>query len=197
MKKNKLSDEHQELVNGLKSNLPDERQELINQRAFANVGIFLFAAVLFMMIYKLCTTDSMPWEFWAVIGSALIILITNKVMGNVEEPKTFLGFDLPLGNSKQDKNKRRKAYFTEALVYAFGMTVIDILVFVFAGEDTLDFDFISQLLDSMGKTGVIVISAVFSFVLTLVIAYIIEAICGRYKVHQYKKMIAEFDSDEE
>lgn len=85
------------------TNVMDERQKQINSNALAAAGIFLMVCISVSMIYKVWTTGNTGWEFWALLGSGLVSGITQRILGDIEQPKSISGKPLPVENTKEAK----------------------------------------------------------------------------------------------
>lgn len=181
-----------------RNNVPDERQKEIYRKACCAAYIFLVLCVGASLIYKVFTTESMSWEFWALIGCCLVMLITKRILGDVEEPKDVWGKPLPTGDSKQDKRARKKNYALESMFFALGMTVADVLLVATGTNDLEELELAEYLFPSLDRITTIVITAALAFVGAFIISFIFDYIIGeKFKVAKYNKMISELDAEDE
>lgn len=179
------------------NNLPDERQMQITNRALANVGIFMLVLLTAVFFYKLVVYEAFSWEGAAVLIAVIIIHITQRVMGEVERPKDVLNKPMPLGNSKKDKTKRKISYALESAIYALGFAVADILLVASGKDDLSEPEIAEKLFANVGETGIIIITAVVSFIISFAVFYIIEYILSERKVKRYNALMAKLDAEDE
>lgn len=174
----------------------DERQKLIGLKTARVVLVFLLACLFAAMIVRLVRTDDLGWEFWALIGSCAVGAVTNRLLGNVEVPKSLLGKPLPTGNSRKDRVARCKNHLLESLIFSLACTAVDgIAIFFFAPDDepVLPVQWASEL---NGTTGKLVVVAS-TFVIMLVVSFVVEyLIVEKIKLKQYNKMLADLDEDD-
>lgn len=156
--------------------------------------IFLIVCLVGKIAYDIIKYGELGWELGVFIVTCLIIVIANRVQGDVEIPKDMFNRPLPLGNSKQDKNRRKLCYCIESLIWSAGFAVIDIVL----GSDIYDdLEMIRSAFPSLGKTECIIISALISFVVAFAVSMLIEYISGERKVRKYNAMLAKLDSDDD
>lgn len=181
-----------------KNNVPDERQKEIYRKSCCAAYIFLVLCVGASLIHKVITTESMSWEFWALIGCCLVTLIAKRVLGDIEEPKSIWGKPLPTGNSKQDRRARKKDYAQGSLFFALGMTVGDILLVSTGTNDLEELELAEYLFPSLDRIPTIAITALLAFAGAFVVSYVFEYIVGeKFKVARYSKMISELDAEDD
>lgn len=178
------------------NNMLDERQQQIESKSVSFAFVFLVLCVIASMIYKIVTADSAGWELWAIIGTAFVILITNRILGNIEEPKDIFGKPLPLGDSKSEKSTRKKSYALESLCYALGFTVMETLLVSF-GRDTADLELTESIFPNLDKIPTVALTAVITFVIMFAVSMVFDYLGGEHKVKRYNKMLAALESDDE
>lgn len=181
----------------MNNNGMDERQQLINTRAVAAGGVFLFICVCVAMIWRIATSEELGWEFWAVIGTSLVIFFTTRALGDVEVPKSLSDKPLPTGNSREDRTARKVDYALRSLLFAGFCTVADILLLSFGEEEMADYELAELLFPQLDKTMTIVVTAVISFVIGFAISWLVEYLAGEHTVKRYNKMLAELDGEDE
>ena len=142
----------------------------------------------------MASTGNPGWELWGLVGTCLVIVVANRIQGNIEQPKDMLNRPLPTGNTKTERRKRKIAYALDSGMYALTFAVMDITLFAL-GEDVTDFQMVKENLPSLNRTWLVVITSVFAFVTTFLIFYVFEYLIGeKYKVRKYNKMIAQLDA---
>lgn len=174
----------------------DERQQQINCRAMANAGIFLGLCICASMIYKMVTADSMGWEFFAILGACVVVIISCRVMGDVEQPKDIMNRPLPVSDSKQDRRARKINYAIQSGLFALGFMVMDILLVGF-GKSVVDYELATVFFSSLGKGMTIAVTAVIALVFSFVGSYIIDYLVGEHAVKKYNKMLAQLDAEDD
>lgn len=176
----------------------DERQLLISTKAMAWGFVFLFACIIVALFYNICTTGEAGWEFWAMLGSALVILVARRILGDVEQPKDLMGKPLPTGSSKKERQRRQKDYALQSLIFAAVCSVMDVLLIGFGKEENTDIAITQSLLPGLPHILTVVITAVLTFAVMFLISYTFEYLVGeKYKVRKYNQMLAEFDEDDD
>jgi hypothetical protein len=179
------------------NNQMDERQVQINTKAMAWGYGFLCLCLIASMIYNLVTTESLGWEFWALIGACLVTIIARRFLGDVEQPRDIHNRPLPTGSSKEDRSRRKKDYCLQSLLFAAVCTAMDILLIGFGKDDVADLELTQLLLPGLNHWTAVAVSAVVAFVSTFLISYLFDYLIGEYyTVRRYNKMIAELDDDE-
>lgn len=179
------------------TNVMDERQKQINSNALAAAGIFLMVCISVSMIYKVWTTGNTGWEFWALLGSGLVSGITQRILGDIEQPKSISGKPLPVENTKEAKRVRRIDYALQSVGFAVTCAVMDILFFSFGKKDTTDYELTQAIFPNLDKGLTIVITAVIALATAFIVSYIFEYLFGEhFKVKRYNKMISELEQDD-
>lgn len=179
------------------NNQIDERQVQINLKAMAWAGVFLLGCMIVSTFVKIFTTDSVGWEFWAMLGAAAVAIIARRILGDVEQPKDIMNRPLPTGSSKEDRSRRKKDYCLQSLLFAAVCTAMDILLIGFGKDDVADLELTQLLLPGLNHWTAVAVSAVVAFVSTFLISYLFDYLIGEYyTVRRYNKMIAELDDDE-
>lgn len=180
------------------NNQMDERQQLISIKAMACGFVFLLACIIISMFCNIFTTGEAGWEFWAMFGASLVILIARRVLGDIEQPKDLMGKPLPTGSSKQDRRLRKKDYALQSLIFAAVCAVMDALLIGFGKEENTDIAITQTLLPGIPHLLTVVITAVLTFAVMFLICYIFEYLLGeKYKVRKYNQMLAKLDADED
>lgn len=180
------------------NNQMDERQLQISTKAMACGFVFLFACIIIAMFYNIFTTGEAGWEFWAMLGSTLVILIARRILGDVEQPRNLMGKPLPTGSSKNERQLRKKDYALQSLIFAAVCTVMEVLLISFGKEENTDISITQTLLPGLPHLLTVVITAVLTFAVMFLISYSFEYLLGeKYKVRKYNQMLAELDADED
>lgn len=176
----------------------DERQRQINIRAMANGFVFLLLCLIISMFYKLFTTDDPGWEMWAMLGSCLVLVISRRVLGDVEQPKDIFDKPLPTGSTREDKAARKKNYVLQSVIFAVVCAVMDVLFISTAENENVDYELTQLLFPDLSRGAAIAVTAVISFVVMFLVSYLFEFLVGEfYTLRRYNKMIAEFDAEDE
>jgi len=176
--------------------VPDERQQLIALKAIRNAFFALLACLFASIIYKIIKTDSLGWEFWAIISACFVILISRRVMGDIEEPKDVFGKPLPLGSNREDKRARKINYVLESVIFAGACTVMDVVIFLSGKEDGADIELTKLIFPDLSPTLTIVITAVIAFASAFAISYLFEYIIGeKFKVKKYNEICKRLDEE--
>lgn len=179
------------------NNVIDERQQLINLKVCSAAGIFLALCLGVSTGYKLYTTGDIGWEFWTLLGACLVAIISRRVFGDIEQPKSIGGKLLPTGSGKADKKARKTDYTLRSLEFAVVCTVMDVLLVTTGKDEVTDYKIAETLFPALDKTATIILTAVISFVIAFIISYIFDYIVGEnFKVKKYNKMIAELDGED-
>lgn len=178
--------------------VPDERQKEIFRKSCCTAYIFLVLCVGASLIYKVFTTESMSWEFWALIGCCLVMLISRRIYGDIEVPTDIKDRPLPTGNSREDRKARKKDYAIRSVIFASAFAVMDVLLMATGRNDVSELELAEYLFPSLNKLTTVIVTAVIAFVGMFIISYIFDYIVGeKFKVARYNKMIAELDAEEE
>lgn len=176
----------------------DERQQLISLKAIRNAFFALIACLSVSMIYKAIRFSDPGWEFWAIIAACFVILISRRVLGDIERPKDFFGRPMPLGNTKEDKWARKKSYFADSLVFASVCCVMDVLVFLGGKDGGLDTGLAEMLFPSFHPYLTVAITAAVTFIGMFFISYVFDYIIGeKFKVKKYNEICRMLEEDDE
>lgn len=168
----------------------DERQQFINQKAVGIAGIFLMICIACSMIYKVVTTDSPGWELWALIGSCFVIVISKRIMGDIEQLKSITGRPLPTDNSKKSRIIRIKDYVWQSIIFGVACGVMDVFLMLFGANDNVDVELTEYLFPGISKSMAVLVTAAIAFLTAFVISFIAEYLVGEfYKVKKYNKML--------
>ena len=173
----------------------DERQKQIEYRAMSIAGIFLMICVAIAMVYKVIKTDNIGWEFWVFFGALIILSLSKRIFGDIEQPKSIIGKDLPVGNLKEEKKVRKMNYAIESAIFAFAYSMIDILLVILGKEDITDYELTSLFFPNLNNEMTIVLTALISFVVMFVISFVLEYIVGENKVKKYNEMLEKLEED--
>ena len=181
----------------MENNGLDERQQQINTKAIAAGGIFMAACVAVAMVWRVAVSESLGWEFWAILGACLVVIFTRRILGDVQPPKSIMDKPLPTGSSREDRNFRKRDYAFKSLIFAGTCAVMDV-VLVWAGkEDIADLELVKMLFPRLNMTLLVVLSAVLAFVVTFGISWLCEYLVGENEVRRYNRMLAQLDAEEE
>ncbi|MGM9602191.1 MAG: hypothetical protein ACI3W5_11520 [Faecousia sp.] len=175
----------------------DERQSQITQKAIAFGFLFLVACLLIATIYRIATSGNAGWELFAMIGASVVILVSRRIMGDVEQPLDYKNRPLPTGNSKSDRITRCKNYAVGSALFGLAFAVTDILLLLF-GEGELGDDELTQLIfPNLSKEATIIVTALLSFVFFFLVSFSFDYLIGEfYKVRRYNQMMSQLDSEE-
>lgn len=178
------------------NNQMDERQLLISTKAMAWGFVFLLACIIISMFFNIFTTGEAGWEFWAMLGATLVILIARRILGDVEQPKNLMGNPLPTGNTKQDRLIRKKDYALQSLIFAAVCAGMDVVLIGFGKDDVTDLEITQKLLPGLPHVVTVIITTILTFAVMFLISYLFEYLIGeKYKVRKYNQMLAELDDD--
>lgn len=179
------------------NNIPDEREQLISLKACLAGFVFVLVCLFVAFTVNIINTGEPGWELWGFLGACIVVIIANRVHGNVEQPKDIFNRPLPTGNTKEERKKRIAAYMLDAVLTGFLFAVFDVIVFLSLGEEMIDMEIVQSFLPNLSDTALVVVTALFIFVTMFIISFIFDYLVGEfYKVRRYNKMLAEFDDDE-
>lgn len=175
----------------------DERQSQIVQKAGANGYIFLLTYLIAISFYKIVTGGDPILEVLAIFGSAIVVVISQRLMGDVEQPVDYMNRPLPTGSSKEEKAKRFKNYLVRSVLFGLSFAAMDAGLLIFSDIDFMEYEFIKSTFPNLDKAAVIVLSAVMVFAGACIASILMEFLIGEYyDVRRYNKMIAELDEEE-
>lgn len=174
----------------------DERQQQITGRAILFGFIFLVLCLFASTIYRIVTTGDAGWELFAIFGASLVILISRRMMGDVEQPLDHRNRPLPLGDSKADKRVRRKSYLFGSVLFGAAFGVMDILLVAFGENENSDYELAQLLFPSLSKDLTIALTALIAFVSMFLVSFVFDSLVGEWKVNRYNKMLSQLDNEE-
>ena len=184
----------------MKNNKPiemDERQNQITQKSIVFAFVFLVVCLLAATIYKIVTTGDAGWELFAIIGASAVILISRRLMGDVEQPLDYKNRPLPTGNTKLEKRARIKNYAVNSTIFGLVFGVMDIVLMLFSENEVSDYKLTQVIFPNLSEGLTLAITAVLAFVTMFVVSFVFDYLVGEFfKVKRYNKMIAELDKDE-
>ncbi len=175
----------------------DERQQAINHKATTFGFAFLIVCLFVSTVYRVVTTDNIGWEFFAILGSCIVIWIARRFMGDIEEPRGINNQPLPLGDTKEDKKIRFKNYVMSSGIFGLSFAVMDILLIGFGKEDVTDYEFAKVLFPSLSKGTTIAVTAVIAFATMFAISLVGDSLIGERKVKKYNRMLKELDDEDQ
>ena len=176
----------------------DERQSQITQKATVFGFFFLILCLLIATVHGIVTTGEAGWELFAIIGSAIVILIARRVMGDVEAPTDLMNRPLPTGNSKADRLCRCKSYALGSLIFGVTFGVMDILVIKFGTAGTEELALTECLFPQLSAGMTFAVTALIAFTSAFLISFLFDYLIGEYvKVRRYNKLMAQLDAEEE
>ncbi len=174
----------------------DERQQLITLKAIRNAFFVLIAFILISMIYKIITVGSVGWELIALIIASVVIIVTRKMSGEVDEPRNVWNKPMPLGSSKKDRRARKISYLVDSLIFATICTALDVVIFLF-DSDSVDAELIETFFPGVNITIVAVVFSIVSFIIMFAISYVFEYVVGeKFKVKKYNEAYSKMDDEE-
>ena len=178
------------------NNTMDERQKQINMKAAALGGAFLALCIIISMICKMITTEDIGWEFWALLDTCLVILISRNLLGDIEQPTDINNRPLPVGSSKADKRARKKDYTLRSLIFGAVCAVMDVLLVATGRDDVTDMEVAEILFPGLGKPATIAVTVVIAFTSMFLISFLFDYLIGeKFKVKRYNKMLAELEEE--
>ncbi|MDI9539925.1 MAG: hypothetical protein QM204_00410 [Bacillota bacterium] len=175
----------------------DERQSQIAQKASANGYLFLVIYLIAISIYKITTGGDPIWEVVGIFGSAVVVIVSRRLMGDIEQPTDYLNRPLPTGNSRKERNIRLKNYIINSILFGLSFAVMDAVLLIFGDIDFMEFELVKSMLPELNKGLIILLSAVMVFAGGFIASMIFEYLIGEYyDVRRYNKMIAKLDEEE-
>lgn len=188
--KNKKENNHIEVM--------DERQSQITQKAIVYGFLFLVSCLFIATIYKIITTGDVGWELFGIIGASIVIIVSRRLMGDVEQPLDYKNRPLPTGNSQSDRIARYKNYIVNSVIFGLVFAVMDILLFIFGENDVLDIELTQMIFPNLSKEMTIIVTAIIAFMTMFLISFVFDYLIGEYfKVKRYNKMLSQLDSEED
>ncbi len=175
----------------------DERQNEITQKAIVFGYIFLVLCMFVKTVYQIVTTGDAGWELFGIVGSAAVILIARRLLGDVEQPLDYKNRPLPTGSSKAERMVRCKSYAFGSVWLGLAFAVGDILLISFGAEDVTDYDLSQIIFPNLSKGATIGITAGIAFASMFLISFVFDYLVGEYfKVRRYNRMMAQLDAEE-
>ena len=175
----------------------DERQNEITQKAIVFGYIFLVLCMFVKTVYQIVTTGDAGWELFGIVGSAAVILIARRLLGDVEQPLDYKNRPLPTGSSKVERMIRCKNYAFGSVWFGLAFAVGDILLISFGAEDVTDYDLSQIIFPNLSKGATIAVTAGIAFVSMFLISFVLDYLVGEYfKVRRYNKLMAQLDAEE-
>jgi hypothetical protein len=175
----------------------DERQNQITKKAIVFGFVFLIACMFIVTVYRIATTGDVGWELFGIVGASAVILISRRLMGDIEQPLDYKNRPLPTGMTKADRLARCKNYAVSSVIFALVFAVMDILLVAFGENEVTDYELARMIFPNLNKGVTIVVTAVIAFVTMFLISFVFDYLVGEYfKVKRYNKMIAQLDEEE-
>ena len=175
----------------------DERQSQITQKAIVYGYIFLIVCLLTATIYRIVTTGDAGWELFAIIGSVVVVLISRRLLGDVEQPLDYKNRPLPTGSSKAERITRCKNYAVNSTVFGLTFAVMDMLLIAFAEHESSDYELAQIIFPGLSKGITIAVTAVIAFVSMFLVSFVFDYLVGEhFKIKRYNKMMAQLDAEE-
>lgn len=175
----------------------DERQSQITYRAVLFGFIFLILCLLTATVWRIATRGDAGWELFAIVGASAVILISRRLMGDVEQPLDYKNRPLPTGSSRQDRLKRIKSYAVGSVFFGLTFGVMDILLMLWGEKDNTDYELTQIFFPSLSKGMTVVVTALIAFVSMFLISFAFDYLVGEFfKVRRYNKMLAQLDQEE-
>lgn len=175
----------------------DERQKQISLKAMVCGFIFLVLCLLIASAYKIATTGDAGWEPFAMIGAAAVILISRRLLGDVEQPMDYKNRPLPTGSTKKERLIRCKNYAVGSTFFGLTFAVMDVLLLLFGEHEVADYELTQVIFPELGKTETVVVTALIAFVTMFLVAFVFDYLVGEYfKVRRYNNLMAQLDAEE-
>lgn len=188
MKKNK---------NSYPFNAMDERQSQITQLSIVYAFVFLIVCLLIATVYQIATTGDVGWELFGIFGASAVILLSRRLLGDVEQPLDYKKRPLPTGSSKADRRARCKSYAAGSVQFGLAFAVMDILLIAFGENEVSDYELAQIIFPDLSKGVTIAVTAMIAFVSMFLVSFVLDYLWGEFfKVRRYNKMMAQLDSEE-
>ncbi len=176
----------------------DERQKSITQKAICNAFFFLIACMFVATIYRVSTTGDCGWELFGIFGAALVILISRRVMGDIEQPLDIRNRPLPTGNTKSEKLARIRNYLAGSSLFGAACAVGDILLVSFGENEVSEYELAELIFPSLSKELTIALTALIAFAVSFLLSYLFDYCIGEfYTLKRYNKMLRQLEADDE
>lgn len=184
-------------VNNEVNLMMDERQSKIIDKSIVIAFVFLNVCLFIATIVRIVRTENIGWEFLAILGSSAVILISRRVMGDIEQPLDYRNRPLPTGKSAKERLVRCQNYAVGSAVFGLTFAVMDVLLMLFGENEFTDIELTQIIFPTLGKTETVVVTAILTFVAMFLISFIFDYLIGEfYKVRLYNKTMAQLDEDE-
>ena len=178
--------------------IPDERQMQIRGKSVVVALVFVLICLGVATVYRVVTTENIGWEFWVILATLAVMLISGRVFGDIEAPKDIWGKPLPLGNSKEDKRARKKDYLLRSVYFALGMAVMEIILIATGEFELTDMDVAEAIFPNLSRGTTIAVTVVIAFVSMFIISFVFDYIIGeKFKVKRYNALMAKLDAEDE
>ena len=175
----------------------DERQSKIINKSIVFAFIFLMFCLLIATVVRIIQTENIGWELFAIIGASAVILISRRILGDVEQPLDYRNRPLPTGKSFADRFARCKNYAVGSTMFGLTFAVMDIILILFGKHEITDLELTQIIFPSLGKTETVIVTAIISFVVMFIVSFVFDYIVGEfYKVRAYNKIIAKLEAEE-
>lgn len=175
----------------------DERQSQITQKSIVVGFLFLVLCLLLATVYKIAKTGEAGWELFAMIGASMVVLISRRIMGDVEQPLDYKNRPLPTGNTKPERMSRIKNYLVNSVVFGAVFGVMDILLLLFSENEVSEQKLTQVIFPNLSEGLTLVVTAILAFAVMFTVSFVFEYLVGEFfKVKHYNKMIAELESEE-
>ena len=176
----------------------DERQSQITQKAIVYAFVFLIACLFIATIYQIATTGDVGWELFGIVGASAVILISRRLLGDVEQPLDYKNRPLPTGSSKAESLVRYQNYAVGSGLFGLAFAVMDVLLIAFGENEVTDYELAQIIFPNLSKGVTIVVTVVIAFVSMFLVSFIFDYLVGEFfKVKRYNKMMAQLDSEEQ
>lgn len=175
----------------------DERQRSISQKAMIFAYIFLVGCLVVATTVRIILTENIGWEFFAIVGSCVVISISERIMGSVEQPLDYRNRPLPTGKSAADRWARCKNYAVGSSIFGLAFAAVDVLLMLLSEHEVSEWELTQVIFPSLGKVETIIVTAIITFVGMFAISFIFDYVIGEfYKVRTYNKKMAQLDAEE-
>ena len=175
----------------------DERQIQITAKAIVFGFVFLVTCLLVATIYKIVTTGDAGWELFAIVGAGAVILISRRLMGDVQQPLDYKNRPLPTGNTKPERLTRIKNYVINSTIFGAVFGVMDIVLLLFTENEVSDYKLTQVIFPNLSEGLTVALTAVIAFVTMFAVSFVLDYLVGEFfKVRRYNKMIADLENEE-
>ncbi len=175
----------------------DERQSQITQKSIVWGFVFLVLCLIGVTVYRIATTGDVGWELFGLIGASAVILISRRLLGDVEQPLDYKNRPLPTGATVKDRMARCKNYAINSSMFGLGFAVLDVLFIAFGENDNTEYELTQILFPSLSKGMTVAVTAVIAFVSMFLISFVFDYLVGEFfKVRRYNQMLAKLAAEE-